>query len=109
VRKLLLLEEFKLDISYGIGVTLCQKLRAAAGKDGVEIKMDHAVTALVVDDDRVRGVRVMTREGERIIEARKGAIFGTGGFAQNEELRSKYMSHRPVEGTAACRATRASW
>ena len=35
VRKLLLLEEFKLDISYGIGVTLCQKLRAAAEKDGI--------------------------------------------------------------------------
>jgi len=101
VKEILFLEEFALDISYGIGLMLCQKLRAGLKKEGVRVEMGHAVDALLVEGDRARGVRVQTSQGEKVIEARMGVVFGSGGFAHSKELRQKYMPQRPIDGTAA--------
>lgn len=66
-----------------IAVGLRQGLVAA----GVPVLYDTALEGLLVEDDRVVGVR--TSHGE--IRARHGVIIGSGGFEHNQELRRKHL------------------
>src|SRR4029450_3760374 len=54
---------------------------------GVDVRCEHAVVAVVVDDGRVVGVRVQTPEGLRHLRARGGVVFGSGGFTHDRALR----------------------
>jgi len=100
-KEVLFLNEFGLDITYGIGLNFCQKTKAALKKADVPVEMGSDVQGVVMDGDRVVGVRVKTPKGEKVIEARKGVIFGSGGFSNSPELRAKYLKDRPVDGTGA--------
>lgn len=101
VKEALFLEEFALDISYGIGITFVKKLQASMKSAGVAVEMGSSVDAVVVRDGRVCGVRVVTSKGSQVIEARNGVIFGSGGFAHSKDLRQKYLKDKPIDGTAA--------
>jgi succinate dehydrogenase/fumarate reductase flavoprotein subunit len=101
MKEVLFLNEFGLDISYGIGLNFADRCKKALKKAGVPIEMGHSVSGLVMDGDKCVGVKVKTDKGEKIIEARKGVVFGSGGFSNSPELRAKYLKDRPIDGTGA--------
>ena len=72
------------------GVGLVRPLEAAARKAGVQILLEHKMTALVrekPDSGRVLGITA-THKGETVnIRARKGVIIGTGGHSSNVNFR----------------------
>lgn len=61
---------------------------------GIPIWFNTAMTGLILDDDRVVGVRA-TRDGEEIeIRASKGVLLAAGGFEHNKEMRHEYQSEK---------------
>jgi len=104
VKELLNLKEFKLDISYGIGLTMVARFQAALKAAKVEVRLKQAVDAVVEDKNgAVIGVRLSTPQGVKLVAA-KAVIFATGGFSNDQELRSKYLGakRKMIDGTAAC-------
>ncbi len=65
-----------------LAVTLAQWLES----NGVPLLTDHRVTGLVKDGERVVGVTVDSLGETLHIKARKGVVFGSGGYAHNTEL-----------------------
>ncbi|SNU02094.1 3-oxosteroid 1-dehydrogenase [Ruaniaceae bacterium KH17] len=61
-------------------------------KAGVPLRLNTPAVGLVVEDDRVVGVRAESPEGERIFRARLGVMLGAGGFESNQEWREKYQN-----------------
>lgn len=66
------------------GAEMIRQLADAAGRLGVKMLTGHGVTDLVQDDSgRVTGV-IASRDGAPVaFRARKGVIFGSGGFTHN--------------------------
>jgi 3-oxosteroid 1-dehydrogenase len=61
----------------------------------VPIWTETGLQDLIVEDGRVRGVRV-TRDGQTLtIEGRRGVLLSAGGFAHNAEMRHKYSGDQP--------------
>ena len=59
--------------------------------DNVQILMDTTGTSLVTQDGRVTGVLAKGKDGSLItLNAKKGVILTTGGFAGNVKLRQEY-------------------
>jgi succinate dehydrogenase/fumarate reductase flavoprotein subunit len=59
------------------------------------------VTRIVLDSARrAVGVEVKTPDGVKTVRARKGVIFGSGGFTQNPDMRISYL-RMPVLGGCA--------
>ena len=85
----------------GFGAHMILQLRAYAEAGGVVINTGHRVTKIVVDEQkRVVGVEAETSGGTRRFRARKGVVFGSGGFTQNIEMRNNYL-RAPVMGGCA--------
>lgn len=63
--------------------------------DGIEILLDTKATELIVEGDRVVGVKAEGLDGDVILHANRGVVLATGGFAGNVELREKYNKHWP--------------
>lgn len=76
------------DGTLGNGVDLIQQMRSWAEGRGVTIVTNHRANRLVVNDaSEVIGLEATTRTGETVtFRARKGVIFGSGGFTHNSEL-----------------------
>ncbi|MFV8816125.1 FAD-dependent oxidoreductase [Haliea sp. E17] len=74
------------------GGPLATTLVAWLENHGVPAHTDHRVTGLVKEGKRVVGVEV-DRLGETLrIKARRGVIFGTGGYAHNAGLISEHQT-----------------
>lgn len=58
-----------------------------------EIMLDTAATELIVENNRVVGVKAKQGNNEVIVKANKGVVIATGGFARNSELVKKYDAH----------------
>ncbi|KHK90041.1 hypothetical protein LK12_17930 [Novosphingobium malaysiense] len=58
---------------------------------GVEALYGHRVTALVLEDGRVVGVRCLAAGQVTYLRAMGGVVLTTGGFGQNERLLSKHL------------------
>ena len=83
----------------GRGPALVDTMITWLNERGAKTLTDHAVVELIEEQGRVIGV-VAQHKGERLdIRARKGVIFGTGGFAHNSELIHRY--HRSLYGACA--------
>ncbi|QYJ04909.1 3-oxosteroid 1-dehydrogenase [Nocardioides panacisoli] len=78
---------------YAMGNAIAIGLRQGLIDAGVPVHYETELTGLVLEDDRVVGVRVRGAgdEGERVVRARRGVILGSGGFERNLELREKYQ------------------
>ncbi len=73
------------------GQTLIAQLLNIAHGQGVQIMTQSPLVELIQEDGAVTGV-VIESGGQRVrIGARKGVIIGAGGFAQNDEMREKYL------------------
>ena len=71
---------------YFAGRVLMDALVAAAQDAGVRTLVDTRVTDLLVEDERVVGVRLKQYGEERVLRARRGVVLTTGGFVDNEEM-----------------------
>jgi 3-oxosteroid 1-dehydrogenase len=71
----------------GAGMALQGRMLKASLAAGVELRTDSPVTELVVEGDKVTGVA--TPSGR--IGARLGVLVNAGGYAQNQDMRDKYM------------------
>ncbi len=75
----------------GGGASLALQLEDWLRARNAPILTDTRVNGLIVENGRAIGVEA-EREGRKIrIRARKGVVFGTGGYAHNEELIRKHQ------------------
>lgn len=84
------------------GVELIRQLKAAVDKRGIPVLLNHRVSCLVTNrKGEIIGVKAITKDKKTVaIRARKGVIFGSGGFTQNPELRLNFL-RGPVYGGCA--------
>jgi succinate dehydrogenase/fumarate reductase flavoprotein subunit len=72
---------------------------------GVEIRTGVPVERLLVEQDRVRGVETISRDGKKTrIEASRAVILATGGFSHDAELRKAYLPPAAQDVSAAVRS-----
>lgn len=57
---------------------------------GVDVCVNTEVTALVMDNGAVVGVKALTPEGERYLHAKEGVLLTAGGFEMNRAMLAKY-------------------
>lgn len=73
---------------------------ASVERQGGRILTEHAVRGVLVSGDAVVGV-VADHGGEEVlVRARRGVVFGSGGFAQNADRRGDHLA-APILGTCA--------
>lgn len=86
-----------------LGNALAGRLLRSLQKLNVSMQLDCPVQGLIRDGGRVCGVEVVTGDGPRSIEARRGVVLATGGFAHDPEMRQKYLpaDASPYSATAA--------
>lgn len=90
------------DDEYDGGHIAIKRLSGAALEGGVDIRTGHRVQRLVIRDRVVAGVVATTADGKAAsYGARKGVVFGTGGFAHDQELRENFLSVPAAGGCAA--------
>ncbi len=87
----------------GGGPGLVESLTAAAKKNGIEVWYSARATALIADDEGVKGVRVRRAGKTRDVLARSVVLAG-GGFQANPEWRARYLG--PGWELAKVRGTR---
>ena len=58
-----------------------------------EILLNTAATELIIENDKVVGVKAKQGNNEVIVKANNGVVIATGGFARNSELVKKYDKH----------------
>ena len=85
----------------GSGADMVDFMSMYAEDNGAEIRTENRVVKIVRNEDgRVVGVHVETPDGLVKIGARKGVIFGTGGFTHNPHMRTQFL-RTPVLGGCA--------
>ena len=62
---------------------------------GVEVWTGAPLEELIVEDDRVVGVRTTHQGTPMRIRARQGVLLASGGFAHNAEMRERYGGDQP--------------
>jgi tricarballylate dehydrogenase len=87
----------------GGGPGLVENLTTAAKKNGIDVWYEARVTALVVDDDGVKGVKVKVKGKTTEVKA-KSVVLAAGGFQANPEMRARYLG--PGWELAKVRGTR---
>lgn len=73
------------------GGGLLGQLTAWLNERHVPILLNHRVTRLIRDGQRVIGLEVQAGDRMLRIKARRGVIFGTGGYAHNTELIQRHQ------------------
>ena len=73
---------------------------AAVEARGGRILTEHGVSAVLVDDGAVVGVLVEHAGDELVVRARRGVVFGSGGFASDPGRRRDHLA-APILGTCA--------
>lgn len=89
--------------AWGGGPGLVEALTTAARKTGIQVVYEARATALIADDDGVKGVRVRHQGKTREIAA-KAVVLAAGGFQANTEWRTRYLG--PTWELAKIRGTR---
>ncbi|MEW9095802.1 MAG: flavocytochrome c [Clostridiaceae bacterium] len=74
------------------GTGYMNTLKEAGDKLGVEILLNTKATELIVENDRVVGVKAEDKDKNPLeLRGKKGVVIATGGFAANVEMRTKYV------------------
>jgi succinate dehydrogenase/fumarate reductase flavoprotein subunit len=81
------------DGSAGNGAVLIQRLKAGVDQRRIPVLLEHRVTRLIVNRKReVIGVEARTGPSQVVsIRARRGVIFGSGGFTANPDMCLNYL------------------
>jgi 3-oxo-5alpha-steroid 4-dehydrogenase len=72
------------------GWFLVERLREALDRTAARVLTDHRAERLVVDGDRVVGVTVRVDGEVRAVQARRGVVLASGGWAYNEALLAEH-------------------
>lgn len=88
----------KFDRRAALGTALIASLRRSLQDRQVPLWLKTEFRELVLDGGRVSGVRVMREGREMEIRARRGVIFASGGFEQNQALRERHLP-QPTQAT----------
>ena len=83
------------------GNALQGRMLQAALKTKVEIRLSAPVNELILDGDRVVGVRTVKDGKPWRLGARLGVLLNAGGFARNQEMRDKYIPGTSAKWTNA--------
>lgn len=83
------------------GAALQGRMLQAALQAGVDIRLNSGVTSFLMEGGAVRGVATARDQREWRIGARLGVLVNAGGFAQNQEMRDKYIPGTSTKWTAA--------
>ncbi|ODT68227.1 MAG: hypothetical protein ABS75_21305 [Pelagibacterium sp. SCN 63-23] len=85
----------------GSGADMIDYLSIYAEDHGLDIRTEHRVVKIIREEGgRVVGVEAETADGVIRLHARKGVIFGTGGFTHNPHMRTQFL-RTPVMGGCA--------
>jgi 3-oxosteroid 1-dehydrogenase len=87
------------------GQALIARLLWAFTRDGGVVLTSHRVDSLVLDGDRVAGVRATTSDGPVEIRGRRGVLIAAGGFERNPTWRKEYAVPGDAAWTMAPRGT----
>jgi len=82
------------------GGALQGRMLQAALKAGVDLRVNCAVKGFIMDGGAVKGVVVEKDGCDWRIGSRSGVLVNAGGFAQNQEMRDKYIPGTSVLWTA---------
>jgi len=83
---------------YAMGNAIAIGLRKGLIDAGVPLVYGADLTGLVVENDRVVGVRAQLGDEEVTVRAARGVILGSGGFEHDQEMREKYLPNPTDEG-----------
>ncbi len=72
------------------GAAIQGRLLEIALREGIPIVPEAKVSDLVVEADRVVGVRVELAEGPRVVRARDAVLLNAGGFSRSQALRERF-------------------
>jgi len=75
----------------GLGAALQGRMLEILLRAGINIKLESPVVDFVVEGERVAGVIIGRGGGMRRVEARKGVLIASGGFARNREMRERWQ------------------
>jgi len=92
----------KFDRRAALGTALIASLRRSLQDREVPVWLKTEFRELVLEGGRVCGARVVREGREMEVRARRGVIFASGGFEQNQALRERYL---PQPTKAAWSAT----
>lgn len=70
-------------------------------KAGVQFLFNTPMTALVVEDGKVVGVKGESTDGEVFVKASKGVVVATGGMAQSPEMMARYIPSFATRGMSS--------
>ncbi|MCC6076508.1 FAD-dependent oxidoreductase [Pseudomonas sp. GCM10022188] len=91
----------RMDRRAALGASLVAALRRSLMDRNVPLWLNTDFRTLLVENGRVTGIRAL-RDGQMVtIQARRGVIFGSGGFEQNQALRDKYLPQPTQVGWSA--------
>jgi succinate dehydrogenase/fumarate reductase flavoprotein subunit len=82
---------FNASTALGPGALLIQQMTAWLKDHAVSINTEHRVTQLIVQNGAVVGVEVAVDDKTINVRAKRGVIFGSGGFAHNYEYVRRYQ------------------
>lgn len=68
------------------GGSLASQLTKWLADHNTPLLLEHRVTRIIKDGDRVVGIEALHNDKPVRIKARRGVVFGTGGYAHNTEL-----------------------
>jgi 3-oxosteroid 1-dehydrogenase len=84
------------------GDMLIARLRATAEANGVQVLLGHRVVDVIRNDaGAVVGVEANRKGGTTLVGARRGVVFGSGGFAHNRDLTTNFLRGPIFGGCAA--------
>ncbi|MBL8966446.1 MAG: flavocytochrome c [Spirochaetaceae bacterium] len=76
-----------------VGTGFIKTLKAAADGKGVKVLLETKADQILREDGKVTGIVVVDAAGKRVrINAARGVVLATGGFAANKEMRQAYDS-----------------
>lgn len=82
----------------GMGVEIARQFEAAVRSRGIEVRFGQRAVRLIQHAGAVVGVEVAGADGvTQRLRARRGVVFGTGGFIHNADLRRRFL-RGPVYG-----------
>lgn len=74
-----------------LGTGYIEVLEKVAADNGCEFLLETKATELIVEDDRVVGVKAESNEKNYVLKAEKGVIIATGGYGASPKMAREYL------------------